>query len=190
MLTKNTKFKTAHGIIAYLKKLSADLKLNLLATRSPLRVVVGAGKVYQKGWVPTEIDQLNLLEIDTWDKFFKINSINAILAEHVWEHLTEEEASRAAINCFHYLKSGGYIRVAVPDGFQPSADYMNAVKPGGTGAGADDHKVLYTYSTISRVFKSVGFEIELLEYFDETGQFSLQGMGCRQRFNQKIKQIR
>ena len=49
----------------------------------------------------------------------------------MWEHLTEEEASRAAINCFHYLKSGGHSgRLYVPDGFQPSFDYINAVKPG------------------------------------------------------------
>jgi predicted SAM-dependent methyltransferase len=171
MLIKNIKFKIADSIYNYSNKLSADFRLKRLAKISPLRVVVGAGRVCQKDWIPTEIDQINLLKTDSWDKFFTINSIDAILAEHVWEHLTEQEASIAAHNCFNYLKSHGYIRVAVPDGLKPSNDYINAVKPGGTGAGAEDHKVLYNYKTISKLFESAGFEIELLEYYDEEGNF-------------------
>ena len=155
----------------YFHKLSADIKLRRLAKLSPRRVVVGAGGVSQKGWIPTEIDQLNLLDTDTWDKFFTSNSIDAILAEHVLEHLTEQEVFEAARNCFKYLKSPGYVRVAVPDGFTPSLDYINAVKPGGTGAGAEDHKVLFNYKTIIKIFESAGFEVELLEYYDEKGEF-------------------
>lgn len=161
----------AGSINNYFNKLSADFRLKHLAKKSPLKVIVGAGRACQIGWIPTDIDQINLLETNSWDKFFSINSIDAILAEHVWEHLTEQEASIAAHNCFNYLKSHGYIRVAVPDGFKPSIDYINAVKPGGTGAGAEDHKVLYNYRTISKLFESAGFEIELLEYYDEEGKF-------------------
>jgi predicted SAM-dependent methyltransferase len=53
----------------------------------------------------------------------------------------------------------------------PNADYVAAVRPGGTGAGADDHKVLYTYRTLAQVFEGIGFSVELLEYFDEEGRF-------------------
>jgi predicted SAM-dependent methyltransferase len=60
------------------------------------------------------------VEEDTWKFFFQESSLDAILAEHVWEHLSLNEASIAAKNCFKYLKHGGYVRVAVPDGYHPS----------------------------------------------------------------------
>lgn len=102
------------------------------------------------------------------------NTVNAILAEHVWEHLDCKAAITAAQNCFKYLMPGGYIRVAVPDGMYPDQEYIDYVKPGGYGAGSDDHYVLYTYETLTAVFVSVGFEISLLEYFDEPGTFHFQ----------------
>ena len=77
----------------------------------------------------------------------------------------------AAKNCYRHLKTGGHIRVAVPDGYHPSPEYIEYVKPGGTGVGSDDHKILYTYKTLAHVSKSAGFRIKLLEYWDEYGQF-------------------
>ena len=63
------------------------------------------------------------------------------------------------------------MRIAVPDGLHPDPAYIDQVKPGGSGSGSDDHKVLYTYKTLSKLLESVGFEIRLLEYFDEEGKF-------------------
>jgi predicted SAM-dependent methyltransferase len=96
------------------------------------------------------------------------------LAEHVWEHLTEKEAYQAAKNCFLFLKPSGYIRVAVPDGYHPSLDYIKAVEPGGSGLGSDDHKVLYNYRTLAHILESADFEVKLLEYFDEEGKFHIE----------------
>ena len=42
---------------------------------------------------------------------------------------------------------------------------------GGMGAGADDHKVLYTCETFRGLFERAGFQVEPLEYFDSTGAF-------------------
>lgn len=148
-----------------------DIKIRLLASRSPLRVMIGAGSVCQKGWLPTDIEHLDMLDIKDWRKYFREDSIDAIMAEHVWEHLSEEEAIVAAKNCYKYLKPGGYLRIAVPDGCHPSEDYRAAVAPGGTGAGSDDHKILYTYKSLATVFEKAGFEVDLLEYFDEHGVF-------------------
>jgi len=41
--------------------------------------------------------------------------VSRIKAEHVFEHLTLEEAVLAAYNCFHYLQPGGLLRIAIPD---------------------------------------------------------------------------
>jgi predicted SAM-dependent methyltransferase len=152
-----------HKIIAW--------KIQIRAIRKPLKIVIGAGGIYNPGWLATDIEHLNILVQEDWNKYFKANSIDAILAEHVWEHLTLDEAYLAAKNCYYYLKSSGYIRVAVPDGLHVSLKYINSVKPGGSGLGSDDHKVLYNYKTLSNVFKSAGFSVKLLEYFDEQGIF-------------------
>ena len=97
--------------------------------------------------------------------------MTAINAEHVWEHLTEEQAFAAAKNCFEFLKPGGYVRCAVPDGLHPSELYIEWVRPGGIGPGSDDHHALYDFESLSRVFQSAGFEVELLEYHDREGEF-------------------
>lgn len=137
----------------------------------PLKLVVGASGIYDTGWVPSDVNYLDLLNAGHWKRYFREESIDAVLAEHVWEHLTIEDGQEAAERCFKYLRRGGYLRVAVPDGFHPDEKYLAHVKPGGIGPGADDHKVLYNHVTFSRVFEQAGFQVRLLEYFDANGQF-------------------
>ena len=59
------------------------------------------------------------------DGKFPINSLEAILAEHVWEHLTNKEGVEAARICFEFLKPRGYICCPVLDGFFPDENYQN-----------------------------------------------------------------
>ena len=96
-----------------------------------------------------------------------------MLAEHVWEHLTPEEGSAAASLCFKYLKPGGYLRVAVPDGYHPNPDYHEWVRVGGASPMqiANGHKVLYTHDALRSLFERSGFRVKLFEYFDAAGTF-------------------
>jgi len=132
---------------------------------------VGASGQHQDGWLPTEIEFLDVAERFDWQKIFKPASLSAIVAEHVWEHLTLEKAEKAAKNCYEFLAPGGYARIAVPDGYHPEKDYIDWVKPGGVGDGAKDHQMLYTYKTLSILFEEAGFKVHLLEYFDEQHEF-------------------
>jgi predicted SAM-dependent methyltransferase len=135
------------------------------------RVVIGASGVFDSDWIPTDAQQLNLLRPDDWAKYFQPASIDALLAEHVWEHLSIEEGCTAASICYRYLRPGGYIRVAVPDGLHPDENYREYIKPGGVGGGEiGGHKVAYTFRQLQEVFESAGFETELLEYHDERGK--------------------
>jgi predicted SAM-dependent methyltransferase len=137
----------------------------------PLRVVVGASGVFQPGWIPSEAHYLNLLDDRDWQPYFQPDSIQTILAEHVWEHLWPEDGYTAARTCFKYIAPGGRLRVAVPDGFHSDPTYIEWVRPGGNGVAADDHKLLYNYKTFSDVFEKAGFKVHLLEYFDEQHNF-------------------
>ena len=146
------------------------LRRRVAATESP-RIVVGASEVYEAGWIPTDVDYLNLLRPADWERFFAKDCLAAILAEHVWEHLTPDEGLRAARICREYLRPGGYLRLAVPDGFNPDPAYREWVRPGGSGPGADDHKALYTHESLGRLLSEAGLQVETLEYFDAAGQF-------------------
>jgi Uncharacterized protein conserved in bacteria len=142
--------------------------------KSPLRVILGASTVYQQDWVPTDIDELNLLHESDWQNYFAPNSIDTLLAEHVWEHLTLEEGTLGAKHCFYYLKPGGYLRIAVPDGNHPDPEYIEMVRPGGSADYAFDHKMLYTIDSLSALLENVGFRVQPLEYFDASGEFHFE----------------
>lgn len=136
-----------------------------------LRLVVGGAGTKFNGWIDSDIDILDIASLKNWQSLFKVGEISNIVAEHVWEHLTEEESKKALNNCFKFLKTGGRLRIAVPDGYFPDKNYIDYVKPGGYGAGSDDHKRLYTYITLSTELAEAGFKIQLVEYFDENGHF-------------------
>lgn len=144
-----------------------------MASSGPRRLVIGAAGWFDRGWIPTDEHFLDLTKPGQWLLHFAPDSIDAMLAEHVWEHLTPDEALIAARTCYTYLKPGGYLRVAVPDGYHPSPVYQEWVRVGGAWIGqlTNDHKVLYTHDTVVALFEAAGFAVELYEYFDQAHGF-------------------
>lgn len=139
-----------------------------------MKVVLGAGRTQFDGWISTQESDLNLLNRADFEKMFGEQRPTAFLAEHVWEHMTLEEGVAAAKNCFDFLEDGGYIRAAVPDKNFRNEWYQNMVKVGGNGDPnhpAFSHKIVYDYKQLRTVFEQAGFEVELLEYCDESGVF-------------------
>ena len=158
---------------AYYLRVGPSRIRKAVAASPAQRIVIGAGSKQPPGWLPTQIEFLNLLEPAQWESFFQPDSLQAMLAEHVWEHLTPEEGAQAARTCYRFLRPGGYLRVAVPDGLHPDPEYHEWVKVGGASPMqvANDHKVLYTHDTLRALFESAGFRVDLYEYFDEAGTF-------------------
>lgn len=139
-----------------------------------LKIVVGAGQYHNNpGWIHLQQTELDIVKKDNWEAFLGSNLIDYILAEHVFEHLTYEEGLVAAKLCYQYLKAGGSVRCAVPDGYFQDETYQNLIKVGGPGPAdhpAASHKIVYNYKTLSQVFEFAGFDVQLLEYVDETGR--------------------
>nr|WP_068892869.1 hypothetical protein [Pedobacter panaciterrae] len=148
-----------------------QLKAKIKNSTGKLQIIIGAHTTDYKDWLPTNIENLNLLEIASFDNLFGDKKADRFLAEHVFEHISYDDAIIALKNCNKYLKKGGVVRIAVPDGFHPNPDYINMVKPGGYGEGAHDHKLLYDYKKLSKAFEESGYRVNLLEYYDENGQF-------------------
>lgn len=139
-----------------------------------MKIVIGAGKTKYDGWISTQETELDLLNRADFENLFSKEKPTAFLAEHVWEHMTLEEGIIAAQNCFDFLGDGGYIRAAVPDKNFRNEWYQNMVKVGGNGDPnhpAFSHKIVYDYKQFYSVFQQAGFEVELLEYCDENGNF-------------------
>jgi predicted SAM-dependent methyltransferase len=142
-----------------------------LATTSEVKIIVGAGPTKYKGWFPTDIVTLDVTNEKHFKKYFKKKKISRILAEHVLEHLTNQELKLMIENFHKYSSENINIRIAVPDGFHKDKDYLDKVKPGGTGEGAEDHKHLFNYRSLAELFEAQKFKAKLVEYWDEEGKF-------------------
>ena len=139
-----------------------------------LRVILGAGAQRWDGWTATQQEDLDLLNPGSWAAWFGERRADALLCEHVWEHLTEVQGRAAARLCFEFLKPGGLLRVAVPDANFPDAGYQRTVQIGGPGDPhhpAADHRIVYDHLRLTDVFERAGFHVELLEYCDGEGRF-------------------
>lgn len=153
-------------------RIEAQRRLQQVAAGGgPLRIVVGAAHTLYDGWISTNIDSLNLLDLSDWQTVVGDLKLDRVLAEHVWEHLSPDDGIKALKNVAMHLKSGGRVRIAVPDGHHPDASYIEHVRPGGIGPGADDHKILYTLETLEASVRKAGLEPEVMEYWDTEGRF-------------------
>jgi len=136
------------------------------------KLTIGASRIkLGKEWMLSEYDALDASKASDWQRFFGEGRLTNILAEHVWEHIPDEETRLSNQNCYNYLQKGGRLRIAVPDGNNPDKEYIEWVRVGGSGLGADDHKILYTYDVMKSRLEKAGFKVELLEYWDENGKF-------------------
>ncbi|WP_245977382.1 class I SAM-dependent methyltransferase [Albibacterium indicum] len=147
------------------------LKSQIAKNDGTLQIIIGSAKTKYENWLATNIESLDILKVSSFESLLGEKRVDRFLAEHVFEHIHYDDAIVGLKNCNRFMKPGGAIRIAVPDGFHPNPDYINMVKPGGYGWGSDDHKLLYTYESLSRVLEEAGFTVRLLEYYDEAGEF-------------------
>lgn len=155
-----------------------------------IKIIIGASSQNYTGWIQTQREDLDLIKEKDWEESFGDRKIYRILAEHVFEHLDEEETVESAKILFDYLDSDGLIRIAVPDGYFQNEWYQNMVKIGGPGPKdhpAVTHKVLHTYKTITLPFVKAGFKVELLEFCDENGVFHYKEWDEKQGFIYRSK---
>ena len=154
-----------------LVRILGNCQLRLRSRGEPCKIIVAAAGRVRKGWISTDQSSLDLLNPEKWQRFFEKGAVQAISAEHVWEHLTPAQGLAAAKTCFSYLAPAGVLRIAVPDGYHPSPNYIAYVDINGTGPSANDHKILYNWQSLTALLEKVGFKVTLLEHFDSSGEF-------------------
>lgn len=152
------------------------VRLKVRKSIYPIKIVVGAGGTKFLGWISTEITDLNILSIKSWAELLNEKSVTNLLAEHVFEHLTYNEAKKALRNAYKYLDRGGIIRIAVPDKNHPSTYVKELTKPGGSDKGSDDHKSFWDVNSLRQLAEDIGFKVYTIEYFDKNGKFHFKKM--------------
>ena len=149
------------------------------------QLVIGAKETTYPGWQSTDLRApdapLDVRRRGDWSRAFPPESIDRIVAEHMLEHMTMPEALAALCNAREFLKPGGRIRVAVPDAFNPDPVYQEHSRPGGRGQAwarlffyapdEPEHKTHFNYKTLSALMERAGLAPQLVEWFDERGQF-------------------
>jgi predicted SAM-dependent methyltransferase len=101
-----------------LLKLSVDMFAD---SNDCIKLHLGCGNVYKEGWINIDNNSSNdVQKLDlNWDLRkslpFADNSVDFIYNEHFLEHLTVEEGFSAIKDFYRVLKSGGVMRIAMPD---------------------------------------------------------------------------
>jgi len=169
------------------------IKKNIVnaSKKGKVKIIVGAGYTSYEGWIKTDFPFFDLLNPKHWKYFFSRNKVDNLLAEHVLEHLHPEQCEFVFEMASQNMKKGGCFRIAVPDGYHSDQKYIDYVKPGGNGPGADDHKILFNYQTLSKMVQRHGFEPNPVEYWKENGELIStnfnEGSGPIQRTRKNIE---
>jgi predicted SAM-dependent methyltransferase len=137
-----------------------------LIVKNQKNIILGAGPTKYKGWISTDKNILDITSPGSWSSLFKPGSIDSLLAEHVFEHLSKRECETALVQCYHYLKPGGLLRIAVPDGYRRDSVYLEEISPP-----KDDHKIVFTIDLLEPLLKKIGFKVTPLEFFDKDEKF-------------------
>lgn len=154
-----------------------------------MKIIVGAAETHQKGWLATNEQWLDITKEEDWYRYFKDEKrISHIVAEHVFEHLTLEEAKAALVNMSKRLTHDGRIRIAVPDGYNPDKVYIEHVDIGGVGDDASDHKQLLNIDIIRKIMLDCELTPNHIEGYTRDGQLVQQIWLAQDGFIQRSRQ--
>jgi len=164
--------RTIRGVIKKIRYRFRLYKIKSAIRKSNgLKIIVGAAESHQKGWFSTNEQWLDITKEIDWIRLFRGKIIlTHVVAEHVFEHLTPNETHKALCNICRHLNVGGRIRIAVPDGYNPSEEYIEHVRVGGRGDDAADHKQLLDQDSLKKYLMDAGLSsIEVVEGYDKDG---------------------
>ncbi|HEV7231455.1 MAG TPA: hypothetical protein VGO45_09015 [Bacteroidia bacterium] len=151
------------------RTISQEIK-RILQEKKPLKIILGASETGYDGWIATDLPHFDASKTEDWDYFFSKKSIDNLLAEHVYEHLTLEQTKKSFLLLKEYLKPGAVFRIAVPDGYHDSPAYIDYVKPGTEHAGWLNHQVLWNRDLLAKMADDCGFEATFLQYYTRDHQ--------------------
>lgn len=130
-----------------------------------MKLHIGCGKRYLKGWVNTDI-KAGVADVvfDASKKFpYKNDSVDLIYCEHFIEHLTFPQGKSFFAESYRTLRKDGVIRVSTPNVKYVLKTYLEKGDCFWLNRAFYDweHKFLYDTKTISDTMKIIGFSLRL-----------------------------
>ncbi len=157
----------------------------IVAGGQPIRLHLGCGGEHKDGWVNVDLvgDPVDL----AWDLArgipFPDGSVEAIFHEHLLEHIPLRAGAGFLAECFRVLRSGGILRVGVPDAgelirsYASDGAYLEELHPGRpTRLLAVQelfywhrHTTMYDTDTLALLFRASGFPDPVQKSFGDSG---------------------
>lgn len=105
-----------------------------MADHDVKKLQIGCGRNMTPGWLNTDMSidlcKDGAMYLDAGETFpFPDNSINYVYSEHLFEHLSHDQAVNMLQECRRVLKPGGVIRIATPDFHFLEDLYLHPEKP-------------------------------------------------------------
>ena len=154
------------------------IKLTLaIYLKKDIKIIIGSALTSQKGWYSTNEGWLDVSNSRHWNRLFNIDTtLSNVMAEHVFEHLTEKEMEISISLIYKHLKKNGILRIAVPDGNNPNPEYRLNTGINGIGPDAADHKQFITYEFIKYHLEKIGFKCEIKEGYLANGELIIKNI--------------
>lgn len=142
--------------------------LRKAAYNDPQRLILGSNGRTFPGWTMSDLPYFDATESSSWWRYYRPDTIDEILAEHVLEHIEGDDLHELIRLAYCFLKPHGVFTISVPDGNHPDERYIEAVKPGGTGPSAKEHKHLFSLDTLRDALELEDFRVVPIEYWHNT----------------------
>ena len=134
-----------------------------------MKLHLGCGKTYIPGFVHVDLNEYPHIDVISDVRYlsmFDDDSVDLVYASHVLEHFGRHETESILQEWYRVLKSGGVLRVAVPDFEAVIKAYhrwhdMNLIMGllyGGQDYPLNFHHVGFDYKYLENMLKRVGFK--------------------------------
>ncbi len=148
-------------------------RLMLFPRREPVLVNLGCGKDYHDGYVNVDVNLF--FKSDMWLDLrnplpFREGTVDGIFTSHVLEHFPLDDTVHIIRQCHRALRSGGALRVAVPDVEPAVQAYIRGDRDYFHGSGQSlgrlfsdhvldnsNHRLLMDYSFVEELLREAGF---------------------------------
>jgi predicted SAM-dependent methyltransferase len=136
---------------------------------SGLKIHIGSGSINLQGWINIDARKLPHIHLVTDNlklEEFKDDSISEIYLCHVMEHLSFKESKALLKIFFLKLKSGGILRISVPDFkalvdvYLANGENLNQIKSalmGGQDYNYNYHKSIYDEKSLTNLLEQNSF---------------------------------
>ena len=102
----------------------------------PVLVNIGCGSVWHPDWVNLDVRPVSS-GVQAWHADGRLpfgdGSVDGCYASHLLEHLSREGARRLLLECLRVLRSGGVLRLVVPDLEAIAGEYLRVLGRAQTG---------------------------------------------------------